>query len=62
MRILESALAVGFFLGVVIQALQTAGMIGFAMPWLGLELLDVARDVATFNLPARMGQLLGVSM
>jgi hypothetical protein len=32
------------------------------MPWFGLELLDMARDVATFNLPSRVGQLLGGSL
>jgi hypothetical protein len=29
------------------------------MPFFGLELLDMARDVAAFNLPARVGQLFG---
>jgi hypothetical protein len=29
---------------------------------LGLGLLDVARDVTAFNLPARVGQLLGGSL
>jgi hypothetical protein len=29
------------------------------MPWFGADLLDMARGVADFNLPARMGQLLG---
>jgi hypothetical protein len=32
------------------------------MPFFGLELLDMARDVAAFNLPARAGQLFGVSL
>jgi hypothetical protein len=32
------------------------------MPWLGFGLLDMARDVAAFNLPARLGQLFGVSL
>jgi hypothetical protein len=31
------------------------------MPFFGLELLDLARGVAGFNLPARVGQLFGVS-
>jgi hypothetical protein len=31
-------------------------------PFLGLELLDIARGVAEFNLPARAGQLFGVSL
>jgi hypothetical protein len=32
------------------------------LPFFGVELLDMARDVAAFNLPARMGQLLGVNL
>jgi hypothetical protein len=32
------------------------------MPGIGLELLDVARDVAAFNPPVRAGQLFGVSL
>jgi len=30
------------------------------MPFFGLELLGLARDVAAFNLPARVGHLFGV--
>jgi hypothetical protein len=32
------------------------------MPLFGLELLDMAESVAGFNLPARVGQLFGVSL
>jgi hypothetical protein len=32
------------------------------MPLFGLQLLDIARDLAAFNLPARVGQLFGVSL
>jgi hypothetical protein len=32
------------------------------MPLFGMELLDMARDGAAFNLPARVGQLFGVSL
>jgi hypothetical protein len=35
------------------------GIIGYVMPLFGLELLDMAHDVAAFNLPSRVGQLLG---
>jgi len=35
---------------------------GYVMPFFGLELLDMARDVAALNLPARVGQLFGVSL
>jgi len=27
------------------------------MPWVGLDLLDMARAVAAFDLPAQIGQL-----
>jgi hypothetical protein len=37
-------------------------IIGYVMPFFGLELLGVARDVAAFNLPARVGQLFGVTL
>jgi hypothetical protein len=37
-------------------------IIGYVMPSFGLELLDMARGVADFNLPARVGQLFGVSL
>jgi hypothetical protein len=32
------------------------------MPWLGLGLLDMARSIAAFNLPARIGELFGASL
>ena len=32
-----------------------AGNSCYIMPWLGFGLLDMARDVAAFNLPARLG-------
>jgi hypothetical protein len=32
------------------------------MPLFGLELLDMARGMAAFNLPARVGQFFGVSL
>jgi hypothetical protein len=33
-------------------------IIGHMMPFFGLELLDMARDVADFNLPGRVGAVL----
>jgi hypothetical protein len=36
--------------------------LGYIIPFFGLELLDMARDVAAFNLPARVGHLFGVSL
>ena len=37
-------------------------IIGYVMPFSGLKLIDVARNVAAFNLPARVGQIFGVSL
>jgi hypothetical protein len=34
-------------------------IIGHVMPFFGLELLDMARGVADFNLPTRVRQFLG---
>jgi hypothetical protein len=60
--VLTGQLAIGGLLGVVVQALLVFGIIGHLLPLLGLGLLDMARDVAAFNLPARVGQLFGVSL
>jgi hypothetical protein len=37
-------------------------IIGHVMPFFGVELLDMAQGVADFNLPARVGRLVGVSL
>ena len=52
----------GAALGIVAQAFLVWIIIGHVMLFLGLELLDMARGVADFNLPARVGQLFGVSI
>ena len=52
----------GAILGIAAQVLLAVGIIGYVMPFFGLELLDMARDVAVFNVPARVGQLFGVSL
>ena len=54
--------AVGAALGMAAQALLVVIIIGYVMPFFGLELLDMARDVAALNPPARVGQLFGVSL
>jgi hypothetical protein len=43
----------GAFLGIAAQALLAIGLIGYVLPWLGFGLLDVAREVAAFDLPLR---------
>jgi hypothetical protein len=55
-------LAAGAVLGIVAQGLLVWVIVWYLMPWLGLGLLDMARDVAAFNLPERVGQLFGVSL
>jgi hypothetical protein len=54
--VLTLQIAVGAILGIAAQALLIAGVIAYVMPWLGLGLLDMARDIAAFNLPLRVGQ------
>jgi hypothetical protein len=60
--VLTVQVAAGAALGIAAQVFLVVGIIGYVMPFLGLELLDIARDVAAFNLPARVGQLFGVSL
>ena len=47
----------GAFLGMAAQALLAIGVISYILPWLGLGLLDTAREVAAFDLPTRMLRL-----
>ena len=51
--------ATGAVLGIAAQALLAVVIIGYIMPFFGLELLGIARDVAAFNLPMRTWQLFG---
>jgi hypothetical protein len=55
--VLTGQIFVGAFLGLAAQALLAWGLIFHVMPWVGLDLLDMARAVAAFDLPARIGQL-----
>jgi hypothetical protein len=47
----------GAGLGIAAQAFLAWGLIFHLMPWIGLDLLVIARAVATFDLRARVGQL-----
>jgi hypothetical protein len=60
--ILTAQVAVGAALGIAAQALLVVGILGYIMPFFGLELLDMARNVAAFNLPGRVGQIFGVGL
>ena len=59
---LTAQVAAGAALGMAAQAFLVWVIIGHVMPFFGLELLDTARNVAAFNLPARVGQLFGMSL
>ena len=59
--VLTAQVAAGTALGIAAQVFLVSVIIGYVMPFFGLELLDMARDVADLNLPARVGQLFGVS-
>jgi hypothetical protein len=60
--VLTAQVGLGTALGIAAQALLGVVIIGYIMPLFGLELLDMVCDVAAFNLPARVGQLFGVSL
>jgi hypothetical protein len=60
--VLTAQVAAGAALGIVAQVFLVVVIIGYIMPWFGADLLAMARDVAAFNLPARVGQLFGVSL
>ena len=48
--------------GIAAQVFPVWVIVGYVMPFFGLELLDMAHGVADYNLPARVGQLFGVSL
>ncbi|MGH6851121.1 MAG: hypothetical protein ACREDD_11855 [Methylocella sp.] len=47
----------GAFLGIAAQAFLAWGLIFRVMPWIGLDLLAMARAVAKFDVPLRACQL-----
>jgi hypothetical protein len=60
--LLTAQVAAGAALGIAVQAFLVWVIIGRVMPFFGLELLDMARRVTDFNLPARVAQLFAVSL
>ena len=60
--VLTAQVAAGAALGIAAQALPIMVIIGYIMPSFGLELLDIARNVAAFNLPGRVEQIFGVGL
>jgi hypothetical protein len=57
--ILTVQVGLGVGAGIVAQAFLVIVIIGYTMPWLGLGLLDTARDIAAFDVPARVWELFG---
>jgi len=47
----------GAILGIAAESFLAVGLIVYVMPRAGLSLLDLARAVVVFDLPARIGQL-----
>jgi hypothetical protein len=47
----------GAFLGIAAQGLLAWGLIFHVMPWIGLDLLDMARAVAAFDLPMQLWEI-----
>jgi hypothetical protein len=54
---LTGQMIAGVALGIAAQALLVWGLIFHIMPWIGLDLLEMARAVAAFDVPARIGTL-----
>jgi hypothetical protein len=55
--VLTGQMFAGAFLGIAAQAFLAWGLIFHVMPWIGLDLLDMARAVAAFDLPMQLWQI-----
>jgi hypothetical protein len=55
--VLTGQMFAGAVLGIAAQTFLAWGILFHLMPAVGLDLLDMARAVATFDLPARIGQI-----
>ena len=53
--VLTLQLVLGSVVGVAVQAVVAIAMLRYIMPWMGIELLRVAREIAALDLPARLG-------
>jgi hypothetical protein len=57
--VLTAQVAAGAALGIAAQIVLSVGLIGYVLPFFGLELLEMARDVAALDLPALIGHFFG---
>jgi hypothetical protein len=55
--VLTCQVCAGALLGIAAQAFLAIGVISYILPWLGLGLLDTARQLAAFDLPMRVLRL-----
>jgi hypothetical protein len=60
--ILTAQVVAGAAPGIAAQVFLVVVIIEYIMPWVGADLLGMTRDVAAFDLPARVGHLFGVSL
>jgi len=52
----------GAILGLLAQFLLAYAVLVYVMPWLGLNLLDMARGLAALDLPVRLFRQLGMAL
>ena len=52
--VLTLQLVGGAILGIVVQFAVIYAVFGYVMRWLGLELLDMAREVVAWDLPGKL--------
>jgi hypothetical protein len=55
--VLTAQVGIGAALGIAAQAFLALVIIGYVMPWIGLDLLEMAKVVAAYDLPARVAAL-----
>jgi hypothetical protein len=56
---LTSQVFFGAALGIIAQVLLVVGVVFYAMPWMRLALLDMARELAEFDVPGRFFRFFG---
>jgi hypothetical protein len=54
--VLTLQIALGVILGIAAQVFFIVIILGFVMPWLGIGLFEMAGEIVTLNLPARVGK------
>ena len=55
--VLTAQVGIGAVLGIAAQAFLAVVIVGYVLPWLGLDLLELAKAVAAYDIPACVGRL-----